>query len=123
MYAISHCVVFNQLRETNITARYQGVDIVFLLWRIKAWDWCKSLLDDPALQNEFRWDAERVFRHNGQEFERFFNKLWTANRWWKVQVSVFTHLLLHVVWVLMVPQLISSTSCRSETVSQPPLSV
>lgn len=74
------------MEHINVKAKYQNEEIVFPLWRVKAWDWCKSLLEDPELYHEFRWDAEQLFRHNGEEFEQFVNEPWTAKRWWEIQV-------------------------------------
>lgn len=45
-----------------------------------------EILYDPELKKELRFDAEILSRHNGVEFERFYNEPWTANLWWKIQV-------------------------------------
>jgi hypothetical protein len=53
------------------------------------WEWALDLLDTPALAPHFVWDAQRIYKHNGTEFERFFNEPWTGDRWWDVQVLYF----------------------------------
>ncbi|KAG1859232.1 hypothetical protein F4604DRAFT_1882756 [Suillus subluteus] len=50
------------------------------------WEWALDLLDTPVLAPHFVWDAQRVYKHNGTEFERFYNEPWTGDRWWDVQV-------------------------------------
>lgn len=50
-------------------------------------DWVMEILHDKELRGELRFDAQRLYRHNGTEFERFINEPWTANLWWEIQVS------------------------------------
>ncbi|KAG2085342.1 uncharacterized protein F5147DRAFT_793714 [Suillus discolor] len=52
------------------------------------WDWALDLLDNPLLAPHFVWDACRVYKHNGTDFERFFNEPWTGDRWWDIQSSL-----------------------------------
>ncbi|KAG1811595.1 hypothetical protein EV424DRAFT_1327573 [Suillus variegatus] len=52
------------------------------------WDWALDLLDNPMLAPHFVWDACRVYKHNGTEFERFFDEPWTGDRWWDIQSSL-----------------------------------
>ena len=68
-------------------AEYDGEIIKFPVWRMDTEKWMMDILYSPALRSELRFDAERLFRHDGEKFVRFFNEPWTANRWWKVQVS------------------------------------
>ena len=56
-------------------------------WTTDLWDWVLELVEDPFYARAMHWDAERHYRHNGHEFERFINEPWTANAWWKAQVS------------------------------------
>ncbi|KAG0692108.1 hypothetical protein DFH29DRAFT_985943 [Suillus ampliporus] len=42
------------------------------------WEWALNLLDNPVLAPHFVWDAQHVYKHNGTEFERFYNEPWTA---------------------------------------------
>ncbi len=47
---------------------------------------------NPELIREFQWEAQRLFKFNGQLFERFIDEPWTANLWWNTQVTIiFTH--------------------------------
>ncbi|KAG1765353.1 hypothetical protein EDD22DRAFT_978791 [Suillus occidentalis] len=44
------------------------------------WDWALNLLANLLLAPHFVWDAQRVFKHNGREFEQFYNEPWTGTR-------------------------------------------
>ena len=55
------------------------------------WDWALDLLANPQLAPHFVWDAERVYKHNGEEYERFYGEPWTCDRWWDIQVSMCKH--------------------------------
>ncbi|KAG2011541.1 hypothetical protein CC2G_011648 [Coprinopsis cinerea AmutBmut pab1-1] len=55
-------------------------------WVCDLWnDWALDLLQDPVYVREMHWHALRLFRHNGEKFERFINELWTGDAWWNVQ--------------------------------------
>jgi len=49
-----------------------------------------DLLSDPFLQPHFVWDAQRLYKHNGERFERFVDEPWTGNRWWNIQVCRYS---------------------------------
>lgn len=51
------------------------------------WTWCRELLANEALIGEFTWDAQQIFKYNGEHFERFIDEPWTADAWWQFQVS------------------------------------
>ncbi|KAJ2932117.1 hypothetical protein H1R20_g4995, partial [Candolleomyces eurysporus] len=73
------------LEQEDVEVEYDGECIEFPLWRIEARDWALSILTNPELSKELRFDAEQLFRHNGEGFERFINEPWTANTWADVQ--------------------------------------
>jgi hypothetical protein len=60
------------------------------------WDWALDLLDNPLLAPHFVWDACRVYKHNGAQFERFFNEPWTGDRWWDIQVRTSCFILSNI---------------------------
>ena len=74
------------MKQEDVKVPYDDEVIKFPVWRIEAWDWVTSILTDPVLSKELRFDAERISRHNGEEFERIINEPWTANAWWDIQV-------------------------------------
>jgi hypothetical protein len=60
------------------------------------WDWALDLLDNPLLAPHFVWDACHVYKHNGAQFERFFNEPWTGDRWWDIQVRTSCFILSNI---------------------------
>ncbi|KAH6871585.1 hypothetical protein BKA70DRAFT_1130952 [Coprinopsis sp. MPI-PUGE-AT-0042] len=71
--------------KKTITVPYRDEDYKFDVWAFDLWDWVLQLLHDPVYISQMRWDALRLFHHNGHTFERFINEPWTANQWWQVQ--------------------------------------
>jgi len=65
------------------------------MWYRPLWDWVNDLLNDPLLAPHFVWDAERLFKYstNKQEWIRFIDEPWTADRWWDIQVC-FTGVMM-----------------------------
>jgi hypothetical protein len=55
-----------------------------------------DLLNDSLLKPHFVWDAQHLYKYNGEHFERFIDEPWTANWWWDVQVCI-----LHMYPVLI----------------------
>lgn len=51
------------------------------------WDWAMNIVDHPRLAPQFTWDAEKILKFNGLDWERVYHEPWTANDWWSVQVS------------------------------------
>ncbi|KAI6003353.1 hypothetical protein EDC04DRAFT_2871830 [Pisolithus marmoratus] len=52
------------------------------------WDWAMDVLQDPRLQPHFVWDAQHLYKHNGECFEHFIDEPWTGDRWWNIQSSL-----------------------------------
>ncbi|KAI5990794.1 hypothetical protein EDC04DRAFT_2614050 [Pisolithus marmoratus] len=52
------------------------------------WDWAMDVLQDPHLQPHFVWDAQCLYKHNGEHFECFIEEPWTGDRWWNIQSSL-----------------------------------
>ncbi|KAH7917227.1 hypothetical protein BV22DRAFT_974760, partial [Leucogyrophana mollusca] len=48
-------------------------------------EWALDLLQNPLLAPHFVWDAQRLYKHNGTQFEHFIHEPWTADRWWDIQ--------------------------------------
>jgi hypothetical protein len=63
-----------------------GTTKIFDVYVRPLWDWALDLLDNSLLAPHFVWDAQRVFKHNGTCFERFYDEPWTGDQWWKIQV-------------------------------------
>jgi hypothetical protein len=45
-----------------------------------------DLLGNESLKPHFVWDAQRLHKHNGTQFERFIHEPWTADNWWNIKV-------------------------------------
>ncbi|KAG1786948.1 uncharacterized protein HD556DRAFT_1449297 [Suillus plorans] len=63
----------------DITVPYKKEQRVYETHALPLWDWALDLLANPLLAPHFVWDAQRVFKHNGREFERFYNEPWMAS--------------------------------------------
>ncbi|KAG1832600.1 hypothetical protein F4604DRAFT_1886959 [Suillus subluteus] len=75
-------------KKHTITVRHKWEDLPFDVYTRPLWDWALDLLHDPLLAPHFVWDAQRLYKHDGTHFERFFHEPWTADRWWNVQSSL-----------------------------------
>ncbi|KAG2144311.1 hypothetical protein DEU56DRAFT_870425 [Suillus clintonianus] len=69
----------------EITVPYKKEQRVFEVHARPLWDWALDLLENPLLAPYFVWDAQRAYKHNGTNFERFFSEPWTGDRWWDIQ--------------------------------------
>ena len=49
-------------------------------------EWSLGLLKDPMLASKFVWHAQRLFKYNGESWERFVDEPNTADGWWKAEV-------------------------------------
>ena len=60
-------------------------------------EWAMDLVKDPLLALHFHWDAEWLYKWNGNEFVQFIHEPWTVERFWRVQVRVYKawHLQSH----------------------------
>lgn len=76
-----------QFEKLEITVPYNEEARTFSVWRRPLWNWALDLLRDRSLAPHFVWDAERLFKFNGESWVRFIHEPWTADAWWKVQVS------------------------------------
>ena len=71
-----------------MVAPYKGEDRTFPLYACPLWDWALDLLSNPLLAPHFVWDAQQLFKHNGNEYEQFYTEPWTGDRWWDIQVCL-----------------------------------
>jgi Plavaka transposase len=76
------------VRCGHITAIHKCHELVFEFWCHSLWDWVLNLVGNPLLAPYFEWDAQKLFKHDGTKFVRFVHEPWTADQFWKVQVSL-----------------------------------
>ncbi|KAI6142192.1 hypothetical protein BKA82DRAFT_4331531 [Pisolithus tinctorius] len=75
----------------EIAAPYKGSDVTFPIHIRPLWDWALDLLQNPSLAPHFVWDAERVFKLDGETYEHFYTEPWTGDHWWDIQSRLPTH--------------------------------
>ncbi|KAL0564298.1 hypothetical protein V5O48_017752 [Marasmius crinis-equi] len=49
------------------------------------WDWLLELVLDKELVSHMEWDARRLYKFDGHNWERIIHEPWTADRWWTLQ--------------------------------------
>ncbi|KAF8971925.1 hypothetical protein BDZ97DRAFT_1901552 [Flammula alnicola] len=62
--------------------------VEFDVWSRPLWEWCHELLTDHNIVSKFQWDAQRLYKFNGTNFERCINEPWTADAWWNAQSRI-----------------------------------
>lgn len=77
-----------QFEKGAITIQYKREDKTYDTYTRPLWDWARGLLQDPGLASCFVWDAEKVYKFNGESYVRFYHEPWTADAWWAAQVSL-----------------------------------
>lgn len=76
-----------QFFKHTVSVQYKKEPVEYDVHTRPIWEWALDLLANPELGPHFIWDAERVYKHNGTEYERFYNEPWTGDRWWDIQAS------------------------------------
>jgi hypothetical protein len=76
-----------QFIKHSITVLYKRENRTFEVHARSIWQWVLDLLHNPHIAPYFVWDAERLYKHNDTEFERFYDKPWMAYSWWDIQVG------------------------------------
>ncbi|KAI0373353.1 hypothetical protein BV20DRAFT_1013853, partial [Pilatotrama ljubarskyi] len=77
-------------REHTVTKQYGAEEVPrsFTFYFRPLFDWGLSLLRDPLLACKFAWDAIRLFKYNGEEWERFIDEPHTADGFWHIQSAL-----------------------------------
>ncbi|KAI0366147.1 hypothetical protein BV20DRAFT_1046355 [Pilatotrama ljubarskyi] len=77
-------------RAHTVTKKYGTEDVPrsFTFYYRPLFEWGLSLLRDPILAYKFAWDAIRLFKYNGQEWERFIDEPHTADGFWHIQSAL-----------------------------------
>ncbi|TFK82664.1 hypothetical protein K466DRAFT_499894 [Polyporus arcularius HHB13444] len=72
-------------KKQPFTVRYKDEDLEHVLWTRNLENYAKDLLSDPLLVADMEFDAQRLMKRTGGEWERFVDEPCTANRFWDVQ--------------------------------------
>ncbi|KAI6155453.1 hypothetical protein BKA82DRAFT_4326665 [Pisolithus tinctorius] len=75
----------------EITMPYKGNDVTFPVHIRPLWDWALDLLQNSSLAPHFIWDAQWLFKHDGERYERFYMEPWTGDHWWDIQSWLPSH--------------------------------
>lgn len=75
-----------QFESHTLEVDHEGITDSYEIHNRPIWDWITSLLDDPYIAKDFEWDARRLFKFDGEKYERFIHEPWTADAWWDIQV-------------------------------------
>ncbi|KAG2117676.1 hypothetical protein BD769DRAFT_1629737 [Suillus cothurnatus] len=73
-------IATGQFTKHDITVPYKQEERVYEVHALPIWEWALDLLENPLLAPHFVWDAQRVYKHNGTEFERFYDEPMYANK-------------------------------------------
>lgn len=90
VYLNTDIVYYLQFVPHTVSAPYKRKQREFEVHVRSVWQWALDLLRNPHLAPHFMWDAERLYKQNGIQFQRFYDEPWTADSWWNIQVSCIT---------------------------------
>ncbi|KAL1762610.1 hypothetical protein FB107DRAFT_267837 [Schizophyllum commune] len=69
----------------TVTATFSGHTEQYAMYSTDVWEWVQSILTDPALAPFLAWDAQKISKFDGTEWERILDEPWTGDRWHKIQ--------------------------------------
>ncbi|KAI0258987.1 hypothetical protein BC834DRAFT_1020051 [Gloeopeniophorella convolvens] len=72
----------------TVSAEYKGEERSFEVYYRPLWDWARDLLTNPLVAPHFEWDAQKIFRHNGESFIRIIDEPWTGDAFWDAQTKL-----------------------------------
>ena len=67
-------------------------------------------LDNPEIVKQFEWDAQKVYRYDGERSKRIFMEPWTGKHFWKIQVK--TPKQFHLRFTLIDYKVIIARRCK-----------
>ncbi|KIJ60954.1 hypothetical protein HYDPIDRAFT_169974 [Hydnomerulius pinastri MD-312] len=69
----------------EVTAMYKKEVRIYNVHTWPIWEWVLDLSENELSALHFIWDAQHLFKHDGHEFEHFYNELWMGEHWWEIQ--------------------------------------
>ncbi|KAG2156529.1 uncharacterized protein EDB93DRAFT_1101423 [Suillus bovinus] len=77
-----------KFKKEVILVSHRDQEYTFDVWHRPLWDWACDLLKDHRLGPHFVFDAQRLYKYDGQDFVHFFDEPWTTNAFWDSQSSL-----------------------------------
>ncbi|KIP05748.1 hypothetical protein PHLGIDRAFT_73799 [Phlebiopsis gigantea 11061_1 CR5-6] len=71
--------------KSTVTAVYKKQDFQFEVIYRPLWDWIKDQLSISCLVPHTTWDAQRLYKYDGEKWVQFCHEPYTCKRWWSVQ--------------------------------------
>ena len=78
-----------QFQHHQIECEFEGQKKSYDTWCCPLWDWILDHLINPEVVRHFEWDAQKVFKYDGENFTQIYTEPWTGKRFWDVQVRFF----------------------------------
>ncbi|KAJ3563065.1 hypothetical protein NP233_g9182 [Leucocoprinus birnbaumii] len=80
--------VMPSVQERTMTSSFNNLSIEYDFWFTDLWEWAMHLVRSPILASDFTWDAEKLYKYEGDHYVRFYDEPWTADRWHDVQTEL-----------------------------------
>ncbi|KAK0492847.1 hypothetical protein EDD18DRAFT_1108459 [Armillaria luteobubalina] len=77
-----------QFESSTFTVPLQGQPYEFTVYHRDLWSWTLDILQDPLLAPYLNWDAQRLFKVNGNTSQRFYMEPHTSNMFWEIQTTL-----------------------------------
>ncbi|KAI6035018.1 hypothetical protein F5J12DRAFT_778604 [Pisolithus orientalis] len=74
--------------RVEVKVPYKKEECMFKAHIRPLWEWALDILENPFLGPHFTWDTQQLYRHNGIEYEHFYDEPWTGDYWWDIQSSL-----------------------------------
>ncbi|KAI6032410.1 Sec63 Brl domain-containing protein [Pisolithus marmoratus] len=72
----------------DVKTSYKKEVRTYEVFTCPVWEWALDLLQNEFLALHFVWNAQHLYKYNGDNFEQFYDELWMADRWWDIQVYI-----------------------------------
>lgn len=85
-----------KFQRHDIKREFEGEEKIYETWCRPLWGWIMDHLINPEVVRHFEWDAQKVYRHDGERSTRIYTEPWTGKRFWDVQVKIFEPFYLKI---------------------------
>jgi len=76
----------------SIDVQYHHTTQSFNLYYRPIWEWAQDLLQNAQLEPYWVWDAQKLYKLDGEDFICYYDEPWTADRFWEIQVSILSYI-------------------------------